>query len=155
EGGDLRVTGADVFLKTLEGLKPIDIIIRCTEGARSDPLELEPTAFDGPGGLVHACRANPALVVNAIGSSVIENRGLGGYLPGLCRELLGEDLMIKDAPRWWLGDPHARSHVENADDDLVIRAAREGTGRPGQAALGRSLQQMSRRDRESQIAELR
>jgi len=154
ESGDLRVAGEVVFLKTLEGLKPIDVIVRCTEGARSDPLELEPSAFDGPSGLVHACRANPALVVNAIGSSVIENRGLGGYLPTICRELLGEDLLLTHAPRSWLGDAQARAHVENSSDDLVIRDAREGTGRPGQAALGRSLQHASAADREILVAEI-
>src|SRR5207248_2222436 len=99
-------------------------------------------------------RANPALVANAIGSSVIENRGLGVYLPALCRELIGENLMLKDAPRWWLGDSQARSHVESASEDLVIRSTREGTGRPGQAALGRSLRQASGQERERLIADM-
>ncbi len=41
EGGDLRTAGDRVFLKTLEGLKRIDLIVRCVDGRQSDPLELE------------------------------------------------------------------------------------------------------------------
>ena len=37
EGGDLRVTGERVSLKTLHGLMPIDLIVRCVAGARGRP----------------------------------------------------------------------------------------------------------------------
>jgi uncharacterized circularly permuted ATP-grasp superfamily protein/uncharacterized alpha-E superfamily protein len=148
EGGDIRVVGDQVFLKTLEGLKPVDGIIRCIEAGRADPLELDPGAFDGPVGLLNACRKAPGLTVNALGSAAIENRGLGGYLPDLCREILGEDLMLWDAPRWWLGDTSARARVEGALDTVIIRPTREGTGRPGRAQLGRSPAALSAADRE-------
>lgn len=148
EGGDLRVVGDHVYLKTLEGLKPVDGIIRCIEGSRADPLELDPGAFDGPVGLLNACRKSPGLCANAPGSAVIENRGLGGYLPELCRRLLGEELLLGDAPRWWLGDQAARSHVEASLDGMIIRQAREGTGRPGQADQGLSASEMSAGERE-------
>jgi uncharacterized circularly permuted ATP-grasp superfamily protein/uncharacterized alpha-E superfamily protein len=154
EGGDLRVVGDAVFLKTLEGLKPIDLIVRCTEGLRSDPLELDPSSYDAPAGLVHATRTNPSLVANAIGSAIIENRGLGGFLPRLCQEVLGEDLMLLDAPRWWLGDPKSRAQIEEAREDLVIRSAREGTGRPGSAELGRSLREASASQRAALLQEM-
>ena len=41
EGGDLRTAGDRLFLKTLEGLKRIDLIVRCVDGRQSDPLELD------------------------------------------------------------------------------------------------------------------
>ncbi|MEZ5855141.1 MAG: circularly permuted type 2 ATP-grasp protein [Hyphomicrobiaceae bacterium] len=148
EGGDLRVVGDEVFLKTLEGLKPIDGIVRCIEGARSDPLELDPGYFEGPVGLLNACRKAPSLSANALGSAVIENRGLSGYLPALCRSLLGEELILWDTPRWWLGDDIARAHVQTNLESMVVRPAREGTGRPGRAALGRSTSTLSDADRE-------
>lgn len=137
EGADLRTRGGQVFLKTLEGLKEIDLIVRCVEGSRSDPLELDPSGYDGPSGLVRACRAAPKLVVNAIGSALAQNRGLGPYLPRLAKHLLGEELKLHDAPRLWLGDAEARATVAERLSDHVIRKAQEGTGRPGQAALGR------------------
>ncbi|MDX2259817.1 MAG: circularly permuted type 2 ATP-grasp protein [Hyphomicrobiaceae bacterium] len=139
EGGDMRSVGDHVFLKTLEGLKPIDLIVRCVEGAFADPLELDPRGGLGCVGLVEAVRKTPNLVVNALGTAIVENRGFGGYLARLSEELLGEPLALWEAPRWWLGDAKARDLVLAEPGRFVIRAAQEGTGRPGRAELGRKL----------------
>ncbi|MGQ0674289.1 MAG: circularly permuted type 2 ATP-grasp protein [Hyphomicrobium sp.] len=148
EGSDLRTRGNRVYLKTLEGLKEIDLIVRCVDGRLIDPLELDPTGFEGPAGLLRVCRGTPRLVVNAVGSAIVQNRGLGPYLPRLARELLGEELELPDAPRWWLGDAAARRHVLENLDGLIVRKAQEGTGRPGQAALGKDAHTMSAAERE-------
>ncbi len=131
QGGDLRVVGNRVFVKTLEGLQPVDMLLRCAAGAQCDPLELDPGGSLGPAGLVQALRNNPDLSANALGTAVIENRGLGPYLSGLCQDLLGETLEVWDAPRWWLGDRQAREHVFANLDAMAIRHVQEGTGRPG------------------------
>ena len=148
EGADLRTRGGQVFLKTLEGLKEIDLIVRCVDGRASDPLELDPSGYDGPSGLMRTCRKSPGLVINAIGSAVVQNRALGPYLPKLAQHLLGEDLSLHDAPRWWLGCAQSRQHVAERFDHLVIRKAQEGTGRPGQAALGQDTRSMSDAERD-------
>ena len=155
EGGDLRVVGDELFIKSLSGLQKVDAAIRCIEGAGSDPLELNPASFLGPAGLVQVCRSSPNLTVNAIGAAVIENRALGAYLPSLCEEVLGETLMLHDAPRWWLADDSARSHVAGHLDDMVIRPTREGTGRPGRASFGRSAHNLTAMGREQLLADMR
>ena len=133
EGGDLRIVGNRAYMKTLEGLRPIDLLLRCVEGAQSDPLELDPGGYLGPVGFVQAIRHHPNLVTNALGTAIVEHRGLGPYLPELCRDVLCEDLATQDYPRWWLGDPASRQHVLDDLDALVIRPVQEGTGRPGGA----------------------
>ena len=143
EGSDLRIRGNQLYLKTLEGLKDIDLVVRCVDGRDVDPLELDPAGFDGPAGLVRVTRRQPQLAVNAIGSGVVQNRGLGRYLPDITKRLLGEELTLADAPRWWLGDAASLSHVHANLDDLVIRKAQEGTGRPGQAATGQDPRTLS------------
>lgn len=154
EGSDLRTRGGRVYLKTLEGLKEIDLIVRCVDGRQIDPLELDPGGFMGPAGLLRVNRELPRLVVNAVGSAIGQNRGLGPYLPALAKQLLGEELLLSDAPRWWLGDARARRHVLDNLDNLVIRTAQEGTGRPGQAALGRAAGEISAAERERLKAEI-
>ena len=154
EGGDLRVVGHELYLKTLEGLKRVDAVVRCTEGERSDPLELAPSGFLGPSGLVQAARAAPDLVLNALGSAVIENRALGRHLPDLCQALLGEPLMLHDAPRWWLGDAEAAAHALSRLDDMVVRPMREGTARPGRATPGLAPARMSSADRAALVQDL-
>ncbi len=148
EGSDLRTKGNQVYLKTLEGLKEIDLIVRCVDGRSSDPLELDPGGFDGPAGLMRVWRRQPRLIVNAIGSALVQNRGIGCYLPQICERLLGEELRLPDARRYWLGDPTSRAHVLANLDGLVVRKAQEGTGRPGQAALGQDIRALTPADRE-------
>lgn len=154
EGSDLRTAGDHVYLKTLEGLQRIDLIVRCVEGRQSDPLELDAARYGGPPGLVQACRKAPQLVRNALGSAVAQNRGLASYLPAISRKLFGEDLLIADAPRRWLGDAGNRRHVIDNIDRMVIRPAQEGTGRPGGAQygqLGSSLTDAQRRALKEEI----
>lgn len=136
EGGDLRVLGSSVYMKTLEGLRPIDLIIRCVQGSACDPLELEPWGFLGPAGFTQAARAHPGLIHNPLGAGLLENRGLGRHLAALAPELLGEELLLHDAPRTWLGEAAARRDVLRRLDRMVIRPVREGPGRPGNAAPG-------------------
>src|SRR5262249_29344284 len=116
-----------------------------------DPLELDPGSSFGPPGFMQALRRHPNLSANAVGTAIIENRGLGPYLPALCRELLGEDLAIGDPPRWWMGDPQAAAHVFANPKGLAIRHAQEGTGRPGRGERGVMPEEMS----PAQIAELK
>src|SRR6516165_1443553 len=136
EGGDLRVTGDLVSLKTLHGLMPIDLIVRCVAGAVSDPLELDSSGFAGPVGLLQTVRSRPDSIVNVPGSALAENRALSAYLPRLAQDLLGEELVIPDGTRWWLGDPVSRQHVLANLDRMIIRPAHEGTARPGRALPG-------------------
>ena len=148
EGSDLRTKGNQVYLKTLEGLKEIDLIVRCVDGRSIDPLELDPAGFDGPAGLLRVCRKSPRLVVNAVGSALVAEPRPWPLSAALAEHLLGEDLALPDAPRRWLGDApsHARM-CSTISIGLVIRKAQEGTGRPGQAALGQDPRALSAAER--------
>lgn len=154
EGPDLRTRGNQVFLKTLEGLKEIDLIVRCVDGRLVDPLELDPAGLAGPAGLLRVNRANPKLIVNAAGSALAQNRALGGYLDKAARALLGEDLHLRDSGSLWLGDRKAREMVCGNLDSYVIRPAQEGTGRPGQASLGRNARELTARERDDLIRDI-
>ncbi len=146
EGGDLRVIGSRVYMKTLEGLKPVDLIIRCVEGSHCDPLELDPNRFAGPVGLVQALRKNPRLVMNFLGAAVVEHRGLAPWLPQITRMLLAQDLILPDTRRRWLGDLDARVFVFENPERFVIRPAYEGSGRPGRAQQGVLPERLSPRE---------
>jgi uncharacterized circularly permuted ATP-grasp superfamily protein len=154
EGADLRAENGQVYLKTVNGLHPIDLIVRCVAGASCDALELDPAGFLGPVGLVQAVRQQPGLVVNALGSAVAENRGLGSYLPGLCKHLLGEDLAIWDVNKWWLGDQAVRKTVIADLDRYFIRHAHEATARPGRAEPARDPAKMTSAERAAMVAEI-
>jgi uncharacterized circularly permuted ATP-grasp superfamily protein/uncharacterized alpha-E superfamily protein len=154
EGADLRAGTDHVSLKTLQGLMPVDLIVRCIAGHAADPLELDSAAFAGPVGLLLPVRKYPDLVANALGSALAENRGLSAYLPQLAKALLGEELLIADGPRWWLGDAANREHVLANLEHMLIRPAHEGTARPGAAIAGIEPMRLAPAERAALLEEI-
>jgi uncharacterized circularly permuted ATP-grasp superfamily protein/uncharacterized alpha-E superfamily protein len=121
--GDLTVRDSRVFLKTLEGLKPVDVILRRVDDGFCDPIELRSNSFLGVAGLVEAVRAGNVAVANALGSGLIETSAFMPFLPGLSRRVLGEELKLKSVATWWCGQPHALQYVRDNLDFLVIKPA--------------------------------
>jgi uncharacterized circularly permuted ATP-grasp superfamily protein/uncharacterized alpha-E superfamily protein len=123
EGGDLTVRDRRVFIKTLEGLQPVDVIFRRLDDSYCDPLELRGNSSLGVAGLVEATRAGNVAVANALGSGVIETAAVMAFLPTLCRQLLGEELMLPSVATWWCGQPKERQYVLDHLDQLVAKPA--------------------------------
>src|SRR6185312_16049316 len=92
QGGDLTVRDSRVFLKTLEGLKQVDIILRRVDGGFCDHIELRSDSYLGVAGMVEAVREGNVVVANALGSGMIESAALMPFLPGLSARFLGERL---------------------------------------------------------------
>ncbi len=121
EGEDLTVRDGRVYLKTLEGLQPVDVILRRNESSFCDPLELRSDSALGAPGLVEAAHGGTVALANALGSGLIEAPALMAFLPGLCRRLLGSDLLMPSVATWWCGQPHERDHAVSALDRLALR----------------------------------
>ena len=103
EGGDLTIRSTNVYLKTLGGLLPVDVILRRMLDEEADPLELRYDSMYGVAGLVQAVRGGQVVVANALGSGLLESPALMAFLPAICRKLLGEELKLHSVPTWWCG----------------------------------------------------
>jgi uncharacterized circularly permuted ATP-grasp superfamily protein/uncharacterized alpha-E superfamily protein len=123
EGGDLAVRDGRVFLKTLGGLHPVDVILRRLNDDYCDPLELRPESLLGVPGLVQAARDGTVAIANALGSGVVQTPALIPFLPGLCRVLLREELALPSVETWWCGQPDVLAHVIDNLRDMVIKPA--------------------------------
>src|SRR5208337_1609006 len=123
EGGDLTVRGTNVYLKTLGGLLPVDVILRRMHDEEADPLELRADSMCGVAGLVQAARNGQVVVANALGSGLLESSAIMAFLPAICRHQLGEDLKLPSVPTWWCGRDEDWSYVQAHFDELVIRPA--------------------------------
>ena len=121
EGGDLTVREEQVFLKTLAGLQPVDVVLRRLDDDFCDPLELRSDSALGVAGLVQAVRAGNVVVANALGSSLLETPALGAFLPNLCRQLLGEELRIPSVATWWLGQRGVMADLDRQLDRLIVK----------------------------------
>ncbi|MEZ6058643.1 MAG: circularly permuted type 2 ATP-grasp protein [Planctomycetaceae bacterium] len=128
EGGDLAVRDDCVFLKTLSGLKLVDVILsRCADSA-IDPLEQGAAANNGVPGLMQAVRAGNVRLANTPGSGLLEAPVFMAFLPQLCQHLLNQDLMLPSIPTWWCGDPVSLAMVWSRFDELVIKPAFQSSG---------------------------
>src|SRR5437868_820574 len=130
EGDDLAVSGDRIHIRTVAGLKRLDVLLRRVDSNFLDPLELDASSHLGVPGLIDVLRKNGVVVANMPGSGVLEARALLGFLPSLCRRLLGENLEMPHIATWWCGQKSAREEVLSRLDDFAIEGA-YGRGVPG------------------------
>ncbi len=105
ETGDLTMRGGALFLKTLGGLQPVDVVLSRVDGAALDPLD-QPEAPAGSGvpGLLDAVRHGALTLLNAPGAALAEAPALGALLDALAPAVLGETLQLRNLPTHWLPD---------------------------------------------------
>jgi uncharacterized circularly permuted ATP-grasp superfamily protein/uncharacterized alpha-E superfamily protein len=123
EGGDLTVRNGCVYMKTLGGLLPVDVIVRRQDDTYCDPLELRSDSMLGVAGLVQAVMSGNVAVANALGSGLLESAAPAAFVPALCKHLLGEELKMPSIATWWCGDPATREWVADHLTNVVIKPA--------------------------------
>ncbi len=146
EGNDLTVRGDRLYLKTLQGLRPVHGLIKRLDDDWLDPLEQRADSTLGVPGLMQAIRAGNLLVANMPGSAFLESPALLGFLPAVARRLIGEELSLPALPTWWCGERAAMEAVLPRLADSAIKPTYP-PGRTRQsfdAVLGSQLDQRER-----------
>ncbi len=128
QGDDLTVRDGRVWFKSLDGLQPVDVILRRVDDSFCDPLELRSASRLGVAGLLEAVRRNNVAIANPLGSSVLENSGLLAFLPKLSRYFLNQELLLPSVATWWCGQRHERDFVLQNFDRLVIKPINRSVG---------------------------
>jgi uncharacterized circularly permuted ATP-grasp superfamily protein/uncharacterized alpha-E superfamily protein len=153
EGDDLVARDGKVYVRTIAGLKRADVILRRVDADFVDPLELNSGSHLGTPGLLEAIRAGGVAVLNLPGSGVLESKALLGFLPRLCRRLLGEELKMPNVATWWCGQPRERELVEKNLDVLALAPAFNIADAP--LARPRMIGDMTPVEREAVLARLK
>src|SRR6187455_1232704 len=135
EGDDLAVSGDRIHIRTVAGLKRLDVLLRRVDSNFLDPLELDASSHLGVPGLIDVLRKDGVVVANMPGSGVLEARALLGFLPSLCRRLLSENLIMPHIATWWCGQKAAREEVLSRLEDFAIEGA-YGRAVPGFSSHG-------------------
>ncbi len=120
-GGDLTVRDDRVYLKTLGGLQPIDVILRRVNDDFCDPLELRPESMLGVPGLVQALRAGTVALANPLGTGMLQTPALLPYLARLAPKLLGEALALEAVRTAWCGEPAQLREAESFFHDAIVK----------------------------------
>ena len=139
EGSDLLVRREHLFLKTLKGLEPVHGVLKRLDDEYLDPLELRADSRLGVPGLLQVIRAGNVQVANAPGSAFLESSALLGFLPALCRHLLGETLSLPSLATWWCGEQAVMQDMLPLLKNCVIKPTYPGSGMD--SVIGHTLSQ--------------
>ncbi|MCH6258940.1 circularly permuted type 2 ATP-grasp protein [Puniceicoccaceae bacterium K14] len=128
EGADLTVRNNRLYMKTIGGVQPVDVLLRRVHSDWVDPLEMRNDSLLGIPGLINAIRQGNLAVANGLGSGFVENPAMLAFLPWYSRNFLGENLEIPSVSTWWCGQEQERDYVLSRIDELVIKPtfARKG-----------------------------
>lgn len=142
QGSDLVVRDGSVWLKSLNGLSKVDVILRRVDDIYCDPVELKSDSYLGIPGLVEVIRAGNVVVSNPLGSGILETPALLKYMPQISRHFLGRDLKIPSVSTWWCGDKDDLSYIKANIDSLIIKPAMRQVDNP--SVYGHMLTRESR-----------
>jgi uncharacterized circularly permuted ATP-grasp superfamily protein len=121
EGRDLTVQDNFVYLKTVKGLKKVDVIYRRIDDDFLDPLAFRPDSMLGVAGILEAYKAGNVAVVNAIGNGVADDKAMYVYVPDMIRYYFNEEPIIKNVPTYRLEDEKTRQWVLKHLHELVVK----------------------------------
>ena len=144
EAGDLAVRHNRLYLKSLAGLSPVDVLMRRPNSDHLDPLEVAVSGAQGTAGLLQAARSGNVAIANSPGSGLVESPIFRAFLPRLAEALLGKSLMMPGVATWWCGEPEVLAYVLERLDELVVGHAYRRRGEP--LSQSSQLAEMSREE---------
>jgi uncharacterized circularly permuted ATP-grasp superfamily protein len=127
EGRDLFCRDNQVYMRTTEGERQVDVIYRRIDDAYLDPMQFRPDSVLGVAGLLNAARAGNVVISSAVGNGVGDDKLVYTYVPTIIEYYLGEKPLLAnvDTFRCWMDDE--REEVLDRVGELVIKPV-EGSG---------------------------
>src|SRR6202166_1501952 len=128
EGRDLIVDGGIVYMKTIHGLKRVDVIYRRVDDEFLDSLTFRPDSVLGVPGLMGAYRAGNVALANAVGNGVADDKAIYAYVPAFIRYYLGEDPILRSVDTYLCSKKEDLAYVLDHLPELVVKAVGESGG---------------------------
>lgn len=123
EGADLVVRQKRVWLRTLDGLEPVDVLYRRLSDPQLDPLAIAPRGSVGVPGLMQAAWSHGVALANAYGAGVLEAPSLRAHLTDAVTAVapaVGELAMLGDPTRPLALSPLAPGSVAPGVDSAAV-----------------------------------
>jgi uncharacterized circularly permuted ATP-grasp superfamily protein len=129
EGSDLVVQADDcVYMKTISGLRRVDVIYRRIDDDFLDPEAFRPDSALGVPGLMRAWHAGKVGIANAPGAGVADDKVVYTFVPQIIKYYLDQDAILPNVPSWMCMYEDQREHVLANLDKLVVKPANESGG---------------------------
>ncbi|HEX5692191.1 MAG TPA: circularly permuted type 2 ATP-grasp protein [Roseiflexaceae bacterium] len=128
EGRDLIAYDNRIFMRTIRGLQPVDVIYRRIDDAFLDPLSFRKDSMLGVPGLFNAYRAGRVTLANAVGTGVADDKAIYPYVPDIIRFYMSEEPLIANVPTYRATEPSEMSYILEHLDELVVKSVNESGG---------------------------
>jgi len=128
EGRDCFVDDDRVFMRTIAGPKPIDVIYRRVNDDFLDPEVFQKDSVLGIKGVMRAYRKGTVTLANAIGTGVADDKAVYAYVPRLVRYFLGEEPILDNVLTHICREPAALRYTLDHLAELVVKPVGESGG---------------------------
>ena len=127
EGQDLFVDGDEVFMRTTEGPRRVDVLYRRIDDPFLDPEAFRKDSMLGVPGLMRAYRAGKVNLANAVGTGIADDKATYIHVPAMIAFYLGEKPILNNVPTWDCSVPDNLAYVRAHMADLVVKEV-QGSG---------------------------
>ena len=129
EGRDLVVKDDDcVYMRTIYGLKRVDVIYRRIDDLFLDPEAFNPDSMLGVAGLLRAWKKGNVALVNAPGAGVADDKVVYSFVPEIIKYYLDEEIKLPNVPTYKCMNKDELAYVIEHIDELVVKPANESGG---------------------------
>ena len=129
QGSDLLVDSDDcVYMKTIYGLKRVDVIYRRIDDDFLDSEVFRKDSILGVPGLMRAWRAGNVAIANAPGAGVADDKVVYAFVPDIIRYYLNQEPIIPNVPTYLCMREDERAYVLDHLEELVVKPANESGG---------------------------
>ena len=128
EGRDLVVRDQRVYMRTTEGLMPVDVIYRRIDDDFLDPSVFRPDSLLGVPGLINAYKAGNVSLANSIGTGVADDKVIYYFVPKMIKYYLGEEPILPNVETYLASEPQDKQYILENLSKLVVKSANEAGG---------------------------
>jgi len=128
EGRDLAVENDRVYMRTIGGLRRVDVIYRRINDDFLDPEVFRPDSRLGVAGLMRAYHAGNVALANAIGTGVCDDKAVYAYMPRVIRYYLDEAPVLPNVETHICGEPESLRYTLDNLARLVVKPVGEAGG---------------------------
>ncbi|GJM30465.1 MAG: hypothetical protein DHS20C17_31000 [Cyclobacteriaceae bacterium] len=127
-GQDLIVKDQKVFMQSIQGLLPVDVIYRRIDDTFLDPVTFNPESMLGVPGIFEAYQAGNVALANAPGTGVADDKAVYAYVPKIIEYYLGQKPILDNVPTYLCSEEEDLNYVLENIQDLVVKETNAAGG---------------------------
>ena len=128
EGRDLIVENSCVYMRTIHGLKKVDVLYRRIDDDFLDPNVFRKDSVLGVPGLVDAHFSGNLGLANGIGTGVCDDKLIYTFVPAMIKYYLDEDPILPNVDTFLASNKTELNHILENCEKLVIKPVNESGG---------------------------